>query len=69
MTENKTLEEEIDLSDAIIGIPLVEFVAIEEAVLKAKGLIERGVLAANPEKKQVAIEEALNVLAALFAVE
>lgn len=62
----KTIEDQIDYEGAIVGVPLEEWVALEEAFLRAKKQAEIAVLAANPNKKQAAIEETSRILNELF---
>ena len=58
--------DEIDMQNAIVGIPLEEYIVIEQAVIDAKKKAEEAVLAANAQKKQAAIEETLRILNELF---
>jgi len=58
--------DEIDMQNAIVGIPLEEFVEIEQTVINARKKAQEAVLAANAQKKQAAIEETLRILNELF---
>lgn len=58
----KTLADQIDYEDAMVGIPFKDFVAIEQAIFDARNQAKVAVLAANPTKKQKAIEETFEIL-------
>ncbi len=67
MTEKtNTAEDQIDLTNAIVGIPLAEWEYIVESITKARAKTKEAYLAANAAKKQRAIAEAHEILEELF---
>ncbi len=57
---------ELDMSGAIVGVELTEWVKIENAIIKARDSAKVAFLAANPTKKQAAIVETWEALNALI---